>query len=174
MDDLARFCCLETECPDYGKRGAGNLSVCDRYGRSKQRRMLRCATCKVRFSERKGTPLFRACLPEETIVSVLAHIDEGCGVRKTGRLVGVNKDTVVRYSKLAGGHAKNLHDELVAFSPSDTGGTVRRKMGVRRQKRAELQPRRSCFGPARGSLGSCGVRSRAPLGCECRARGTHG
>ena len=138
MDDLTRFCCHNTECPNYGNRGAGNLSVCDHYGPNKQRRVLRCATCKARFSERKGTPLFLARLPEKDIVSILAHIDEGCGVRKTGRLVGVNKNTVVRYSKLAGEHAKDLHDELVAFSPSDTRGTVRRKMGVRRQKGEEL------------------------------------
>jgi hypothetical protein len=134
MDDLARFCCQNTECCDYGKREAGNLSVCDRYGPNKVRRMLYCATCKARFSERKGTPLFAARLPEKEIVSLLAHIDEGCGVRKTSRLIGVNKNTVVRYSLLAGQHAKNLHDELVAFSPADAGGPVRRKMGLRRQK----------------------------------------
>ena len=138
MDDLARFCCQNSECADHGKRGAGNLSVCDRYGPNKTRRMLYCATCKARFSERKGTPLFRATLPEEAIVSVLAHIQEGCGVRKTSRLVGVNKNTVIRYSVLAGGHAKDLHDELVAFSPSDAGGAVRRKMGLRGKKRKKL------------------------------------
>ena len=134
MDDLVRFCCQNLECPDYGKRDAANLSVCDRYGPNKQRRMLYCATCKARFSERKGTPLFGARLPEKDIVSLLAHIDEGCGVRKTGRLLGVNKNTVVRYSLLAGRHAKDLHDELVAFSPADAGGPVRRKMGLRGQK----------------------------------------
>jgi len=117
MDDLSRFCCQNMECSDYGKRDAGNLSVCDRYGPGKQRRMLYCRTCKARFSERKGTPLFRATLPKEKIVSVLDHIAEGCGVRKTGRLVGVNPNTVMRYSLLAGEHAKQLHDELVAFSP---------------------------------------------------------
>jgi transposase-like protein len=138
MDDLSRFCCQNTECTNYGNRGAGNLSVCDHYGPNKQRRMLYCATCKARFSERKGTPLFGATLPEEKIVSLLAHIQEGCGVRKTGRLIGVNKDTVTRYSLIAGDHAKALHDELVAFSPSDQGGPVRRKMGVRRQKRKKL------------------------------------
>ena len=134
MDDLARFCCQNTECRDYGKRDAGNLSVCDRYGPNKERRMLYCATCKARFSERKGTPLFGARLPEQEIVSLLAHIDEGCGVRKTSRLIGVNKNTVVRYSLLAGRHAKDLHDELVAFSPTNAGDPVRRKMGLRGQK----------------------------------------
>jgi transposase-like protein len=142
MDDLTRFCCQNPECADHGKRAAGNLSVCDRYGPQKQRRMLYCATCKARCSERKGTPLFRATLPEEKVVAVLAHIAESCGVRKTSRLVGVHRDTVVRYSLLAGQHAQQLHDEVVAFSPPDTRSAVRRKVGVRGQKRKALRPRR--------------------------------
>ena len=40
MDDLSRFCCLNSECPDHGKRGAENLSVTSRYGPAKARRML--------------------------------------------------------------------------------------------------------------------------------------
>jgi transposase-like protein len=118
-DDLTRFCCQNPLCPDFGKRGLGNLSVCSRYGKQ-QRRLLYCKSCKARFSERKGTPLFDSRLPEEVAVSLLEHIAEGVGVRKTGRLVGVSKDTVVRYSLRAGQHAKLLHDELVAFSPSDS------------------------------------------------------
>ena len=58
MDDLSRFCCLNSDCPEYGERGAGNLTVTGRYGPGQARRMLRCRACKVRFSERKGTPLF--------------------------------------------------------------------------------------------------------------------
>ena len=80
MDDLSRFCCQNTECPNYGKRGGENLSVCDHYGPNQQRRMLRCKTCKTRFSERKGTVFFGSPLPEEKVLSVLEHIDEGCGV----------------------------------------------------------------------------------------------
>ena len=124
MDDLSLFCCQNPDCADYGQRGYGNLSVCARYG-PQQRRLLYCKACKARFSERKGTPLFDTRLPEDKVVAVLAHIAEGCGVRKTGRLVGVNKDTVVRYSLLAGQHAQQLHDELVAFSPSDPRSAVR-------------------------------------------------
>ncbi|MBU4273109.1 MAG: helix-turn-helix domain-containing protein [Planctomycetes bacterium] len=87
MDDLSRFCCQNSDCPDYGKRGGKNLSVCGYYGSNKQRRMLRCRTCKARFSERKGTPLFGSTLPEETVRSILEHIAQGCGVRETERLV---------------------------------------------------------------------------------------
>jgi LacI family transcriptional regulator len=119
MDDLSRFCCQNSVCPDYGKRAIGNLTVTSRYGPDKQRRMLRCRTCKARFSERKGTPLFDSRLPPGKAESVLEHVAEGCGVRQTGRLCRVNRNTVGRLSRLAGGHARELHDEVVALSPPD-------------------------------------------------------
>ena len=118
MDDLSRFCCLNPDCPDHGKRGHGNLTVPARYGPHKTR-VLRCSTCNDRFSERKGTPLFDTRLPADKVVAVLAHVAEGIGTRKTARLVGVHKDTVTRYIRRAGRHAEQLHDELVAFSPDD-------------------------------------------------------
>ncbi len=119
MDDLSRFCCRNSDCLEHGKRGGGNPTVTHRHGPRKARRMLRCRACKARSSERKGTPLFGSHLPPEKAISVLHHITEGNGVRKTGRLVGVNRETVARYSRKAGAHAKGLHDELVAVSPSD-------------------------------------------------------
>ena len=36
-DDLDRFCCQNPDCPDYGRRGAGNLSVCGHYGKAQHR-----------------------------------------------------------------------------------------------------------------------------------------
>ena len=117
MDDLSRFCCLNSRCPDFGRRGAGNLTVTGRLGKSRQYRLLYCRTCRARFSERKGTPLYRAHLPEDKVISILEHIAEGCGVLKTARLVKVHPDTVSRYSRTAGEHARAAHDELVARSP---------------------------------------------------------
>lgn len=124
MDDLSRFCCLNPECPDHGRRNHGNLTVPARYG-PHQTRVLRCSTCKTRSSERKGTPLFDARLPADKVVSVLAHVAEGVGTRKTARLVGVHPDTVTRYIRRAGEQARHLHDELVAFSPGDERSPVR-------------------------------------------------
>src|SRR3954464_11842953 len=134
MEDLSTFCCQRPSCPDYGKRGAGNLSVCDRIGKARQYRLLYCRTCKARFSERKGTALFRSPLPPEKVVSILAHVQEGVGMRKTGRLVGVKEDTVIRYAQLAGDHARGLHDEFVALSRPDGRVAVRREVVVRRQE----------------------------------------
>ena len=117
MDDLSRFCCLNSRCPDFGRRDAGNLTVTGRLGKSRQFRLLYCRTCRARFSERKGTPLYRAHLPEDKVTSILEHIHEGCGVLKTARLVKVHPDTVSRYGRAAGEHSRAAHDELVAHSP---------------------------------------------------------
>jgi transposase-like protein len=123
MDDLRGFCCQNPDCPDHGRRDHDNLTVCGHYG-PHRRRLLYCRTCQARFSELKGTPLFAARLPADKVLALLEHLADGCGVRQTARLVGVSKDTVVRYAALAGEHAQQLHDELVAFSPQDPGGPI--------------------------------------------------
>jgi LacI family transcriptional regulator len=120
MDELDLFCCQNPDCPDYGLRGRGNLRVCFRYGRQHYR-MLACRTCRGRFSERKGTALFGSRLPHGQALDVFRHLQDGCGIRQTARLTGVDKDTVVRYALRAGQHARQSHDELVAFSPLDPG-----------------------------------------------------
>lgn len=122
-DDLSCFCCLNPDCPDYGRRGQGNLTVTLHYG-GQRRRLLRCRTCKARFSERKGTPLFDARLPDEKVVALLQYLAEGVGVRKISRLLDVSKDTVVRYGAKAGSQAQQLHGERVACSPADAGWAV--------------------------------------------------
>ncbi len=118
MDDLKSFCCQNPECPTYGQRGGDNLRVCFRYG-PQQTRMLACRTCQQRFSERKGTALFHCKLPQDKALAVFHHLQESCGILQTSRLVGVNKNTVVRLAAVAGKHAQQVHEELVAFSPSD-------------------------------------------------------
>jgi LacI family transcriptional regulator len=124
MDDLSRFCCQNPDCSDYGLRGQDNLRVGFHYG-PHRRRMLVCRTCQGRFSERKGTALFGTRLPHAQALAVFQHLREDCGIRQTARLVGVDKDTVVRYALQAGKQAQPTHDELVAFSPGDSGGAVR-------------------------------------------------
>jgi len=124
-EDLSRFCCQRPDCPDFGQRGLGNLIVVGRYGKNQPIRLLYCRTCKARFSERKGTPLYRSSLPAAKAAALTEHLADRTGVRATARLLGVHRDTVVRYSRLLGKHAQGLHDELVAFSPADPRGPVR-------------------------------------------------
>jgi hypothetical protein len=125
MEDLSRFCCQNPHCVAHGARGAGNLTVFGRIGKHKHIRLLYCRTCRKRLSEHKGTVFYRSRLPAAKVVSILAHVAEGVGMRATGRLERVKEETVIRFARLAGDHAVSLHQELVAFSPSDPGTATR-------------------------------------------------
>lgn len=125
LDDLSLFCCQNPDGPAYGLRGRSHLRVGFRYGPRQQRRLRVCRTCQTRFSERKGSAFFGSRLPDDRAQAVCAHLQDGCGVRQTARLVGVAKDTVVRYTLRAGTHAQQTHDERVAFSPHDPGSAAR-------------------------------------------------
>ncbi len=111
--------CHNSTCPDHGKRGHGNVYFRGWSGRDKRIRMVYCRTCKKASSERKGTAFERSLLPADKVVSVLDHIREGCGIRSASRLTKVSRDTVSRCVALAGDQSKALHDDLVAFPPSD-------------------------------------------------------
>ena len=69
--------------------------------------------CGKRFSERAHTALSGSRLPRDKVVSILHHLAEGCGQRQICRLVDVSRDAVSRLTRIAGNHAKALHDELV-------------------------------------------------------------
>ena len=116
---IEHFFCHNSACADHGKRGGGNLYFRGWSGRNKRIRMVYCRTCEMSYSERKGSALERSGLPTDKAVSVLDHLKEGVGIRATSRLTGVSRDTVSRLLAKAGDQAKLLHDELVAFSPSD-------------------------------------------------------
>src|SRR3954470_14033814 len=109
MEDLSRFCCPNPSCEKYLRRGEGNIHVRALYGKHR-RRLLYCLECKTRFSERRGTPLFNSHLEPQKAIDVLAHVQDGCGVRQTSRLVGVHRDTVTRLCRKAGEHAMDAHD----------------------------------------------------------------
>ena len=148
MDDLSRFCCQNPDCPDYGRRGRDNLRVGFRYGKHR-RLMLVCRTCQDRFSERKGTALFATRLPDDQAVAVLQHLQDGCGVRQTGRLVGVDKDTVVRYA--AAGRRPRPPDSTTnswLFPP-----TTRKSSSMRSGRSSPRS--RSTASPARDRCGDC-------------------
>ena len=49
--DLSDFYCLNKNCPDYGKKGKGNIRVKEIYG-PKNWALLRCNTCTHCFSEK--------------------------------------------------------------------------------------------------------------------------
>ena len=119
MHPIEYLCCQTSHCPDLGHRGLGNLTFRGWSGKGPRIRMVSCRPCMARFSERKGTVLEQSRLPDAKALAVLNHIREGCGTRATGRLAGVDQNTVTRDVALAGAHSESLRDELVALSPPD-------------------------------------------------------
>ena len=109
--DVSDLCCVNSQCPDYGKRGAGNL-ICRKLFGKERWRFLRCRICRAEFSERKGTPLFGVKMPTTKALNVLEHIADGCGVRQTSRLTRVSQGAVLRMIERAGRHARRTHHEL--------------------------------------------------------------
>src|SRR4051794_28764252 len=117
MIPIEHFGCQNSDCPDAGVRGGENLYFRGWSGKTRRIRLVYCRTCKRSFSERKGTVLEHARLPDDKALALLKHLREGCGTRATSRLVDVDKNTVTRDLALAGAHAEKLHEGLVAFPP---------------------------------------------------------
>lgn len=110
--DLNTLACVNEECHRFNQPGLGNLTVRKVYGKDGIR-LLRCRECIEEFSERRGTALFNTKIAEERAEAVIEHLDEGCSVSGTARLVKVSKDAVARLLRVAGRHAQNFHDEYV-------------------------------------------------------------
>ena len=76
MVDVSDLCCVNSECLNAGKRGTGNVRFVRWTGKRKDIRFAHCRTCRKPFSERKGTPLFKAILPPSEIVSIVEDLAE--------------------------------------------------------------------------------------------------
>lgn len=109
---LSERCCVQPDCADQGRYDLGNIVL--RRGKGTGRwRMLRCRTCRREFSERKGTALWHSRMPPEKAIDIAQHLAEGCGIRKTARLVGASKDGVTNLALRLGLHARALHNARV-------------------------------------------------------------
>ncbi|MCZ6681108.1 MAG: hypothetical protein O7E52_28135, partial [Candidatus Poribacteria bacterium] len=142
-------------CRKHGERGRNNLRIHQTFGKSDTIRLLECKVCGARFSERAHTALSGSRLPKEKVISILHHLAEGCGQRQTCRLVGVSRDAVGRLTRIAGNHAKALHDELVR-DVRVTEAQADEKWCFVGKKRQQLQ--RGGETRLRLPVGSCGSR----------------
>jgi transposase InsO family protein len=82
------------------------------YGKDRIR-YLRCRICRTEFSERKNTALWNTKVREAKAISVGEHLDEGCSLKGTARLVKVDPSTVRRLNQRLGEHGAAFHDERV-------------------------------------------------------------
>jgi transposase-like protein len=110
--DTSQFYCPNEECPDYGKRGKGNIVRNRRYGKQRTQ-LLKCKTCGKSFSENRGTLFFNLRTPKEEVVNALKTLVERGSLRGTARVTGHKKDTIASWQKRAGEHADALREYLL-------------------------------------------------------------
>lgn len=106
---LAAFACPNPDCSHFNRFDAGNLSVVERTGKHKHIRRLYCNQCRHRFSERQGTLLRYAKLPEETVVRIVKCLGHGCSIEATADICEVDPRTVERLLEQAGRRAEDFH-----------------------------------------------------------------
>lgn len=107
--DIEKFWCWNKKCPNYGKKGKGNIFIKEWKGKN-QRALLMCKTCKKCFSETHGTPFFGLKTDIDEVAKTLALIPERGGIRATARYTGHKPDSIISWIKLAGVHAKQIND----------------------------------------------------------------
>ena len=105
----AMFACPNPDCDLFNRFGVGNLSVCERMGKDKSIRRLYCDHCQCRFSERQGSLMQYAKLPEPTVVRIIKCLGYGCTVEATGDICEVDPRTIERILARAGRRAEDFH-----------------------------------------------------------------
>jgi len=96
--------CPFDDCENHTHSGKGNIIFIRKYGNGATQNLFKCMKCKRTFSERRGTALFRCCLPEDKIHEVTGCLAEGNSIRGTARIVDINKNTVYSLVKRLGSH----------------------------------------------------------------------
>jgi transposase-like protein len=106
---LSFFACPNSECADFNRFEADNLSVAEWMGKGKAIRRLYCKTCGTRFSERQGSLMQYTKLPQEDAVRIIKCLGHGCSVEATADICEVDARTVQRLLEKAGKRAADFH-----------------------------------------------------------------
>lgn len=73
----------------------------------------RCRECKKTFLEAHKRPLQEMRLPIEKAVAVVQHLVEGCSVRTTERITGVEKRTILSLLALVGERCEKMMEQSI-------------------------------------------------------------
>jgi len=103
--------CQNKKCEMYGK--LGSIVIMAEKKRKRPAPIYECLCCHKRFSARKGTPFFGLRKDNEKIFKALHMLAEKGSIRGTARVMGVTKDTVCRWLKVAAAQCDIVNDYLI-------------------------------------------------------------
>lgn len=104
------FACPNSECAEFNRFGAGNLSIAERMGKDKAIRRLYCKTCGTRFSERQGSLMQDTKLSHVDVVRIVKCLGHGCSVEAAADICEVDTRTIQRLLERAGKRASDFHN----------------------------------------------------------------
>jgi len=113
METLSEAFCINSECKDFGAKGLGNIHTRGRFGAENDKLLLYCRTCGKRFSQSRSTAFFGLRVADDTIINVMDCASEGAGIRETGRILNLDKDTVNRIVLKAEKHCESVLSNLL-------------------------------------------------------------
>lgn len=73
----------------------------------------RCLSCKKTFLESRDKPLGDMRLPMDKALSVIQHLVEGCSIRSTERITGVEKRTILSLLEVVGIKCEALLEDRI-------------------------------------------------------------
>jgi len=106
---LSFFACPNSDCADFNKFDADNISVAEWMGKDKAIRRLYCKTCGTRFSERQGSLMQDTKLSQSDVVRIVKCLGHGCSVEATADICEVDTRTVQRLLERSGKRAEDFH-----------------------------------------------------------------
>jgi IS1 family transposase len=106
------FACPNQQCAYFGITDAQiHALVGDgKHGHAERIQTFRGPACRITFSARRDTPLYRLKTPSYQIAMVLAALAEGLDASAAERVFGYRQATITTWLTRAGEHAQILHE----------------------------------------------------------------
>lgn len=162
---LSFFACPNSDCADFNKFDADNLSIAEWMGKNKAIRRLYCKTCGTRFSERQGSLMQYTKLPQADIVRIVKCLGHGCCVEATADICEVDTRTVQRFLEKAGKRAADFHNLRLEYLDKPLEAVQMDELHGKTVKRKDKTAVVKVPKKLRKRLGTCGrAKKRAKHG----------
>jgi transposase-like protein len=107
--NIKKFKCYNKNCPDFGKKGKGNIFVKELRGKD-QRALLKCKTCNKCFCETHGTPFFALKTSMSEIANTIVLIPELGSIRAVARYTKHKPDTIISWIELVNDNIEEFNE----------------------------------------------------------------
>ena len=105
------FACPNRACRYFGITDATRHALVGdgKHGQAERIQTFRCQACRITFTSRRDTPLYRLKTPSSRVAMVLSALAEGLDPSAAARVFGFRQATITTWLTRAGEHAQKLH-----------------------------------------------------------------